>query len=68
METEERQVNPPPHYSSLIPLHPLPHYLSPSFLSIHHPHYLSPSFLSVILLITSLRIERNEGWRGGEED
>ena len=30
-----------PHYSSLIPLHPL-------------PHYLSPSFLSVILLITSL--------------
>jgi hypothetical protein len=24
----------PPHYSSLIPLHPLAHYLSPSFLSI----------------------------------
>ena len=50
-------LNPPPHYfSSLSPLHRLPHYLSPfflsflptaslppppSFLSIHPPHYLS---------------------------
>jgi hypothetical protein len=28
-----RVLNPPPHYSSLIPLHRLPHYLSPFFLS-----------------------------------
>ena len=36
-------LNPPPHYfSSLIPLHPLHHYLSPSFLWV----ILSPSFLS----------------------
>jgi hypothetical protein len=61
-------LNPPHYFSSLIPLHPLPHYLSPSFLSV----ILSPSFLSILLLTTSLSpspsfslalswMERNEG-------
>jgi hypothetical protein len=44
----ERQ---PPHYLSLLLLHPS-HYLSPSFLW-HTPHYRSPSFL-LIFLTTSL--------------
>ena len=40
-----------------LPLHPLPHCLSPSFLAflpLHPPpHYLSPSFLPILLLTTS---------------
>ena len=49
-------LNPPPHYFSLIPLHPLSHYLFPSFLSViisliplhPPPHYLSLSFSKLL--------------------
>jgi hypothetical protein len=40
----------PPHYfSSLIPLHPLPHYLSPSFLSVIRTTFLPPSSSSLLI-------------------
>jgi hypothetical protein len=69
-----RHLNPPPHYfSSLIPFHPLPHYLSPSFLSVILTTSLPPSSSSLLISLLALlfllplslrrRIERKEGER-----